>query len=194
MSKRTDTRERVLRAAATLFQAQGYHGTGLNQVLAEAAAPKGSLYFHFPGGKEQLAAEAVDLTGGELCRLIEATLANAADLAGAVERVIDLLAQVLSGSDFTLGCPVAAVALEAGDNAWLRSACDKAYRSWIDVVARFLAGHGLAEEQARTLATVTVAAIEGALLLARTQRDLAPLRAVAGHVRDVIATAAGDTA
>jgi TetR/AcrR family transcriptional repressor of lmrAB and yxaGH operons len=192
MPKTTDTRARVLRTAATLFQTQGYHGTGLNQVLAEAAAPKGSLYFHFPGGKEQLAAEAVTQSGGELCQLIEATLEEASDPADAVDQVFALLGRILSESDFTLGCPVAAVAMETGDTA-LRSTCNTVYQSWIDVVARFLTRHGLAERQARSTATVTVAAIEGALLLARTQRDLAPLHAVADHVRDTLATATGGT-
>lgn len=193
MAKNTDTRARVLRTAATLFQTRGYHGTGLNQVLAEAAAPKGSLYFHFPGGKAQLAAEAVTQAGGELRQQIETTLDDARDAAAAVEAVVDLLGRVLSDSDFTLGCPIAAVALESDDSAALRSACAAAYGSWIDVVARFLTRRGVAEDQAHTTATVTVAAIEGALLLARTRRDLAPLHAVAGHVRDTVAAVTGDT-
>ncbi|HEY3503400.1 MAG TPA: TetR/AcrR family transcriptional regulator [Actinocatenispora sp.] len=193
MPKNTDTRARVLRTAATLFQTQGYHGTGLNQVLAEAAAPKGSLYFHFPGGKEQLATEAVTQAGGELCRLIETTLADARDPADAVEKVFGALGHVLAESDYTLGCPVAAVALESADTTALRSACGDVYGSWIDVVATFLTRHGLAADAARSTATVTVAAIEGALLLSRTQRDLAPLHAVADHVRDSIAATTGGT-
>ena len=59
MADDPNTRERILHTASGLFQRQGYHATGLNQVLAEGKAPKGSLYFHFPRGKEQLAAEAV---------------------------------------------------------------------------------------------------------------------------------------
>ena len=66
MPKRGETRERLLRTAATLFRQQGYHATGLNQVVADGRAPKGSLYFHFPGGKEQLAAESVALSAEEV--------------------------------------------------------------------------------------------------------------------------------
>ncbi|HEY8491429.1 MAG TPA: helix-turn-helix domain-containing protein, partial [Dehalococcoidia bacterium] len=66
MSRPTDSRQRMIRAMSRLMQRQGFHATGLNQVLAESGAPKGSLYFHFPGGKEQLAAEAVQASGDRL--------------------------------------------------------------------------------------------------------------------------------
>ncbi|MFF2509401.1 TetR/AcrR family transcriptional regulator [Streptomyces sp. NPDC058067] len=188
MSRRTDTRERVLRTAATLFQTQGYHATGLNQVLAEGGAPKGSLYFHFPGGKEQLASEAVSLAGGEMCRLIKEALDAAEDPGAAVESVVHHLADALVASDFTAGCPVATVALDAaGQSDTIRAACESVYQSWTDVIAEFLAGHGAGADRSSALAIVLVASIEGGLLLARTRRDVAPLRAVGVHLRQTIA-------
>jgi TetR/AcrR family transcriptional repressor of lmrAB and yxaGH operons len=180
----------VLRTAATLFQTQGYHATGLNQVLAEGGAPKGSLYFHFPGGKEQLASEALTLAGGEMCQLIKETLHAAEEPEAAVETVLEYLADALVSSDFTAGCPVATVALDAaGGSDTIRSACDHVYQSWTDVIADFLAGHGVDADRSSALAVVLVASIEGALLLARTQRDVAPLRAVGAHLRLTIAEA-----
>jgi TetR/AcrR family transcriptional repressor of lmrAB and yxaGH operons len=177
----------VLRTAAALFQAQGYHATGLNQVLAEGSAPKGSLYFHFPGGKEQLAAEALTLAGGELCQLIRATLDGAGDPGSAVEAIVEHLAQSLISSDYTAGCPVATVALDAASGSEpIRAACDHAYRSWTDVVAEYLGAHGLDAERSTSLAVFLIASIEGALLLARTRRDVAPLRAVGAHLRKCI--------
>lgn len=173
MSKKTDTRERVLRTAAKLFRTQGYHATGLNQVLAEGGAPKGSLYFHFPGGKEQLAAESLQLSGGEFCAQLEQV--------GSLDEALELLGQRLIESDFQDGCPIATVALDAaGQSEQIRAACDQAYLSWEQVIAGFLAGQGI--KGAEALATTVLAAIEGALLLAKTRKDVTPLRQVGEHL------------
>ncbi|ONI78668.1 TetR family transcriptional regulator [Actinosynnema sp. ALI-1.44] len=177
MPKKNDTRERVLRTAATLFRAQGYHATGLNQVLAEGGAPKGSLYFHFPGGKEQLAVESLQLSGGELCEQLK--------LAASLDDVIDLLATRLEESDFRDGCPITTVALDAaGDSEQIREACDTAYLSWESVIADYLERQGVPSPAA--LATTVLAAIEGALILARTRKDVTPLRQVGDHLKLLI--------
>src|SRR5919109_4577663 len=99
MAPRTDTRDRVIQTAASLFRAQGYHATGLNQVIAEGRAPKGSLYFHFPGGKEQLAVESLTLAGDELCSALQAALASTPDPVEALDRVVGLLGAALEASD-----------------------------------------------------------------------------------------------
>ncbi|MCU1666827.1 MAG: TetR/AcrR family transcriptional regulator, lmrAB and yxaGH operons repressor [Pseudonocardiales bacterium] len=182
MAVRTDARDRMLRTAATLFRAQGYHATGLNQVLAESGAPKGSLYFHFPGGKEQLAAESIELAGAELCSAIRAALASTADPAGALEHVLALLGDHLVASGFRDGCPVATVALDAAAGSEpIRTACVGAYDSWQSLMADHLRAAGI--PSADELATVLLAAIEGAVLLARTRHDLAPLHAVGTRLR-----------
>src|SRR5947208_2244152 len=179
MAPRTDTRERTLRTAANLFRAQGYHGTGLNQVLAEGGLPKGSLYFHFPGGKEQLAAEAVALAGTELCAMVRALLDAAPDVASGIDAVVGALAADLEQSDYTNGCPIATVAYDTTDNDLIRTACASAFQSWQEVLEQFCAKHGVPVE----LASTALAAVEGGLLLARNQRDTAPLRRVGEHLK-----------
>ncbi|MCE7008990.1 TetR/AcrR family transcriptional regulator [Kibdelosporangium philippinense] len=177
MPKKTDTRDRVLKTAAALFRSQGYHATGLNQVLAEGGAPKGSLYFHFPGGKEQLAVESLQLSGGELCEELKQTRS--------LDEVIELLGKRLVESDFQDGCPIATVALDAAsESEQIRQACDSAYVSWERVIAGRLEQQGIADAEA--LATTVLAAIEGALLLARTRKDLAPLRHVGEHLKVLV--------
>ncbi|CCH27893.1 TetR/AcrR family transcriptional regulator [Actinosynnema sp. NPDC047251] len=178
MPRRTDTRERMVRTAAQLFHAQGYHATGLNQVLAEGGAPKGSLYFHFPGGKEQLAAEAVTLAGGELCHALRAVLEATPDPVEALDQALRLLGDQLAASDFTHGCPIATVALDASaESEPIRGACVDVYDSWQQVIAEHLD-----RADADELAVVVLAAIEGAVLLARTRRDLSPLHAVGARL------------
>ncbi|XVV04410.1 TetR/AcrR family transcriptional regulator [Actinosynnema sp. CA-248983] len=172
MPRRTDTRQRMVRTAADLFHAQGYHATGLNQVLAEGGAPKGSLYFHFPGGKEQLAVEAVNLAADDLCTALRAVFDSTPDPLQALEEVIAMLGERLERTDFREGCPISTVALDASaESEPIREACASAYDSWQRVIADHLGDDDLA--------AVALAAIEGAVLLARTRRSLAPLRAVA---------------
>ncbi|MGK3200942.1 TetR/AcrR family transcriptional regulator [Amycolatopsis sp. MEPSY49] len=183
MVRRTDTRQRMLDTAADLFQTQGYHATGLTQLTTAGGAPKGSLYFHFPGGKEQLAAEAVRLSGERTGALLEAVLKDAPDAPTAIDRAVEALAAFLTESDFQRGCPLATVALDAAaDSEPIREACVDGYSSWHGILREYLARQQLSAERADELATVVLAAIEGGLLLARTRRDLAPLRAVAAHL------------
>ncbi|GAA3830529.1 MULTISPECIES: TetR/AcrR family transcriptional regulator [Amycolatopsis] len=183
MVRRTDTRNRMVASAAELFHTQGYHATGLNQLVSAGGAPKGSLYFHFPGGKEQLAAEAVAFSSENMAALLRATLDSAPDAATAITRVIDALGRNLVGSGYRSGCPIATVALDAGDSEPIRQACTDGYTSWHAVITEYLAGQGIAAGKAATLATIALSAIEGALLLAKTQHDLAPLHAVGEHLR-----------
>src|SRR5260370_25634346 len=105
MTPRTQTRERLLHAAAGLFRSQGYASTGLSQVLAEGGAPKGVLYFHFPGGKEQLAAEAVALAGRQLCEMITAVLAAAPDPRTGSGPGAGLFGRALGAPVLPEGCP-----------------------------------------------------------------------------------------
>jgi TetR/AcrR family transcriptional repressor of lmrAB and yxaGH operons len=182
MGKRNDTRERTLRTAAELFRTQGYHGTGLNQVLADGGLPKGSLYFHFPGGKEQLAAEAVALAAAELTKWVEATLAAAPDAAGGIDSIIEQLAEHMVAADFQRGCPVGTVAPDGGDT--VREACVAAFAAWQAVVRDFLVRHEF--QDADDIATTVLAALEGAQLLARTRRDTAPLFAVGATLRSLM--------
>ncbi|SDM81739.1 TetR/AcrR family transcriptional regulator [Allokutzneria albata] len=187
MAPRGVTRQRILEAARTLFRRQGYHATGLNQVLDEGAAPKGSLYFHFPGGKEQLAVEAVRLSATELRGAVDLLIQTTPDTAAALRASADLLGGLLEHSGFRDGCPISTVALEAaaGSDA-IREACAEGYQSWIDLIAERLRADGADEAAAAELATFAVSAIEGALLLARVQRDTTPLRCVAARIATMI--------
>jgi TetR/AcrR family transcriptional repressor of lmrAB and yxaGH operons len=187
MPPRTDSRRRMLDAAAELFRAQGYHATGLNQLVAQGGAPKGSMYFHFPGGKEQLAAEAMREAAGRVLEQLRAAAQGAPDAATAIALVIDALADELVATGFRSGCPLASVALDASARSeQIAAACGEGYRSWRDAIAALLCRHGVGEERAAALATVTLAAIEGGLLLARTDRDVRPLRQVRDHLVTVI--------
>lgn len=185
-----DTRQRVLDTAAGLFQRQGYNATGLNQVLAESNAPKGSLYFHFPRGKEQLAVEAVALSGARLGAELREALTSAPDVRTAIIRVGDLLARNLEQSQFHEGCPIATVALEAAaESEPLRDACESTYTDWMDGLARYLRAQSVPGDRAQPLAELILSGLQGALLIARVKHDVTCVRTVSTQIADLAAAA-----
>jgi TetR/AcrR family transcriptional repressor of lmrAB and yxaGH operons len=181
--KGTETRDRLLDATQELIETGGYFGTGLNQVIAASGAPRGSLYFHFPGGKDQLVGESVRRAGRAVGEAL-ADRAGAGDSAAdAVEGLLRLLGDRLAASDWRRGCPVATVALEtAATSDTLQQACAEVYASWEAALRDRLADRPDADD----LATTVLALVEGALLLARAHRSREPLDRVARRVRALL--------
>ena len=163
------TRETLVAATAELLQRQGYHATGLREIVAESGAPRGSLYFHFPGGKDELACAALAASGAAWRQRIEAVVAAAPDLSAAVMRVCELLADDLAASGYTRGCPVAAVALE-NPAPVVRDSIAEHYAAWTAAIA--------ARAGSKDIATLVLAAIEGALLMAKALRSKEPVLTV----------------
>lgn len=190
MAKTSGTRQRLLEASAQLFREQGYTGTGLKQITTAAEAPWGSLYHFFPGGKEQLGAEAITHSGDRYRRLFDLVFARAAeDVAQSVRDFFQLSVEALERSGFADGCPIATVALEvAGTSEPLRHACAEVFASWETAIARRIAAGGVPDARAAELATYVLAAFEGAIILSRTAHDTRPLRTTADIVRTTLRT------
>lgn len=187
MKKGDATRARMVDTAARLYATQGYHGTGLGQVLAEAHAPKGSLYFHFPGGKEELAAEAIRASAETWRHAVLAVVESAPTPTRAIRAVCDLLATRLEASGFVDGCPIATIALEAAPiSDPIHEAAAEAYRTWQSVIEARLVAQGAPAARAPRLATTILAAIEGALILAKAARSGEPLRRVGAELEHLL--------
>ncbi|MFI1979806.1 TetR/AcrR family transcriptional regulator [Streptomyces wedmorensis] len=198
-TKGAETSSRLAESMLELIQRHGYSGTGLNAVVEHAGAPKGSLYFHFPQGKEELGERAVELAAARFGSLVTgsstatatATASASATVGEVLGRVIDELAGMLEESDFQLGCPVSVVTLEMGaESERLRGACADAFESWIAPVSELLVAHGRPRTVARALATAVVSMVEGAVIVSRAQRSTDPLRC-AGQAIDVLLAAQG---
>ncbi len=181
------TRGRLIAAAAKLFQEKGYAATGLSEILAASGAPKGSLYHFFPGGKADLAAAAMAAAGAAMVAELHRCMARTKTAAQAVEAYAAQLAVWLEQSEFRRGCPVATVALEEapGDTAVALAARD-ALMGAQAALADFLAQQGLGETPAQRLAAHTMAALEGALILARITKDAGPVRSAGRQVAALI--------
>jgi AcrR family transcriptional regulator len=170
------TKERILETTAELFRRYGYTGTGMKQVVAEAGAPFGSLYHHFPGGKEQLGSEVIRRSGRMYFELFEAIYDAAPDPATGVEDFFVGAAEVLRETDYADACPIATVALEvASASEPLRLATAEVFEGWIGGGGERFAAAGVPEDEARELAVFVICALEGAFVLARALRSTEPV-------------------
>lgn len=171
---KADVKQKVLETTRGLMQSQGYNATGLNQIIKESGTPKGSLYHYFPGGKEQLAKEAIQLSAQEMGQKIMGAFEQSKSLQEAMEKMVDLGIAELKASDFERGCPIATVALEAKSGP-VQDACQTAFKAAQTLIESRLLMEGFSAERAGVVATFMFAAYEGALVLARTQKDVRPL-------------------
>ncbi|HEY1015029.1 MAG TPA: TetR/AcrR family transcriptional regulator [Herpetosiphonaceae bacterium] len=178
MTEHEPTKKRLIDTMMLLIQRQGYHATGISQVLAESKAPKGVLYHHFPGGKTELAAAAVRQAGGYIIARLERLMAESADPVEGFSRFVRHYQQQLRETDYVFGCPIATLALEtAASIDALQREVKAIFGQMGAVVARMLAASGLDDEAAAIQSTLLIALFEGALLLSKAQRDPAPLEA-----------------
>ncbi len=184
------TRERLVEAAATSFMRQGYAGSGLKQITVESRAPFGSLYHFFPGGKVELAAEALRWAGAGYAQLVAAVLDASPDVVTAVGDAFAAAAHTLEATGYADACPIATVALEvASTNEPLREVTAEIFESWLDGLTARFAGEGIAPERARELAVLFVAALEGGFLLSRAARRVEPMEALGRTVAEAVQAA-----
>lgn len=185
-----DTRTRMIETTARLLQHRGYHGTALSDILAESSAPRGSLYFHFPGGKDQLVIEATRGAIEEATQALRDALAQARTPAQGVRAYAEAAAHIMQESDYTFGCPVAPVILDAAAGlAELAALCRQAFEEWTALLRASFIEAGVPSRRAQTLAVFVISAIEGALVMARGYRDCGPLTTVAAELETVVAAA-----
>lgn len=180
MARAAKHKQELVRTAMRLFRRQGYASTGLQQIVDESGAPKGSLYHYFPSGKEALAEAAVEMAGGMIRQMLEAHAARALAPKSFVQAWCRTMAGWMEESGFQSGCPIATTLLETAPRSRAVSAAGRrAVDGWIDVIAGVLESDGSARREARRRAELLVAAMEGALILSRIRQSKAPILAVA---------------
>jgi TetR/AcrR family transcriptional repressor of lmrAB and yxaGH operons len=181
-----DTREKMVATAAQLLRRQGFHSTSLVQVVDEGGLPRGSIYHHFPGGKDQLAEEAITYAAAEVTQDL-LKVSKAASASKAIERYIQLLSERLEKSGYTEGCWYATTALEVAPNHdGLRKALEAEFTRWTAFISTALVSWGVSPKHAPGCAQLLVAAVEGGLLVARVRRDTAALRALVPYLQSAV--------
>lgn len=175
-------------SAALLIRERGAHATAISDVLEHSGAPRGSAYHYFPGGRTQLLCEAVDYAGNH----VAAIMSRADQSLELLDTLLDKYRQQLLDSDFRAGCPIAAVSVEAGEQADRERMAPVVQRAaavfdrWSDLIAQRFIADGISAQRAGELAVFATSALEGALLLARVRRDLRPLELVHRQLRALL--------
>lgn len=181
-----ETRDRIITATNELLRRNGYHGTSLSQISEASAATTGSIYHFFPGGKEALVCEVIEVTAAVYRELFEAIMGDSAGVAAGAELFFQSAGDVLESSGYIDPCPIGTIAREVANTSEpLRLAAAAAFDSWIAAGTEMFTRAGIDDGQADELATVLVSMIEGMFVLSRTQRSTAPL-AAAGHTMAVL--------
>ncbi|WP_245667197.1 TetR/AcrR family transcriptional regulator [Leptospira tipperaryensis] len=169
------------------LETRGYNGTGLNEIVESSGSPKGSIYFHFPGGKEDLAAEAITTSGREMGTMLKALLHSSKSPLTGVGAIFKALERKLIETDFNQGCPVATTASEtASQSNPVNEACRTVFAEWNGELEDYFVRMGWEKKKAAALATPILCLLEGAILLSRTNRDPGPMRAAAKTVKLLI--------
>lgn len=174
----TDTRERIISASAELFRHQGLTGTGMKQIVGQAAAPYGSIYHFFPGGKDELAEEVIRTSGAAYQQMVLAILESVTEPLESLTHTFGVAAEELVASDYADACPIATIALEvASSNEPLRIATAEVFDAWVNAGTEWFGRWIPDPATARWLAQSMIMLLEGAFILSRAARDPEPLHA-----------------
>jgi TetR/AcrR family transcriptional repressor of lmrAB and yxaGH operons len=185
----SNTREQIVQTTCTLLEKQGFHGTGLNEIVKESGAPKGSLYYYFPDGKEQITVEAVLQSGHTTAERVRNGLAGSTSPSKAVYDFILLIAENVERSGFAAGGPLTAVAMEtATSSERINQACQEAYGLIQAAFKEKLLESGFTKSEADGLSTFITASVEGGIILSRTYHTADPLRLVAKQLKALLAS------
>jgi len=167
----------MVSAAAELFRQRGYHATTFSDVVRESAAPRGSTYFHFPGGKKELAREAVARAGDEMEEMVDEAARHADDPGSLVRALAQIAGSRLERSGYQSGCPIATMVLELAPRDEEFSAdFDSVFARWRAALVTRFEPLGIPHDRAGVLADLTISALEGALVLSRAARSTEPFK------------------
>jgi TetR/AcrR family transcriptional repressor of lmrAB and yxaGH operons len=187
-----DSRQQMILTAVRLFQRDGYHATSWRGLVKEAGTPWGSVHHHFPGGKDELGAAAIETGSQGVLALIDHCFAQQPDAASAVALWFELSSRSLVDSAYASGCPVATVALETSTTPGpVHDATQSAFSDWERRLASHLRRAGLSRAKAADTAIVVLALLEGAMLLARVRGSIEPMRAASRRAQAVVAEFGG---
>ncbi|MET9230098.1 TetR/AcrR family transcriptional regulator [Lentzea sp. NPDC003310] len=183
---RRGTKQRMLDSAVLLLRERGAAGVTVDAVLAHSGAPRGSVYHHFPGGRNELVLGAVRQAGDYIAAMVRDSAAEG-DVEQMVDRLVAFWKRALVKTDYRAGCPVAAMAMDSRDVVPdAGEVVREIFARWQASLVDALSGCGFAPDRARRLATLIVSAIEGAIILCRARRDLGPLDDVLAEIAPLL--------
>ncbi|MEM7056582.1 MAG: TetR/AcrR family transcriptional regulator [Pseudomonadota bacterium] len=171
-------KERLVAVSAALLRRHGYHGVGLNDILAAAKVPKGSLYHHFPGGKSDLAMAAADAAGKEMVRIIDDSFQTAGSVEDGITTICHKIAKLFDIFDRADGCPVTSVLFDAPENTEFREKAKQIFDTWIGTTRDYVVEMGMDPDRATDLAEHLLVLLEGAWIMARARQSSDMIRSI----------------
>ena len=184
-TKRGATKAKMLISAADVLRERGAAGLTIDEVLTRSGAPRGSVYHHFPAGRTQILNEALRYAGDAITSEIEVAAANGG--MNLLHEFVEFWERLLQDTDFTAGCPVVAAAIgSAEEERQLTSTAGEIFQSWREALTQSFVSEGLSAADAASLATMTIAAVEGAVVLCRATRTTEPLHQVAEQIEFLV--------
>lgn len=183
---RTDTRERMVASAGLLLRERGVAGTTVAGVLAHSGGPRGSVGFHFPGGRAELLTDALETAGARVTQGIRQAAARGQDPAPVFDGICGYYREQLVTSDFTAGCPVGAAMQEAHHDPDLGPVVARILTDWRHALGEVLIQAGHDQATAGDLATLCISALEGAIMTARVTRSTAAIDVVRARITPLL--------
>lgn len=178
------TREKLIHTTAKLVSKHGYFGTGITEILEQSNVPKGSMYHHFPKGKDQLIIASIHYSGASMQQKYIDALRSKSAFDGLCA-IIDVLVEVMERSDFQHGCPIATVALDINaQNEDLRKACSDIYQEWQEGLATYLESRSIDSAMEKSKLFFTM--VEGAFILSKAHRDLSFLEIQKNYLENIL--------
>lgn len=175
-------RERMVESAARLLAERGYEATSVMDVIEGARAPRGSIYHHFPGGKDQLIGEAIRWQSDRAVALLDTLAGRSAP--DVVDGFVQLWRTLLTRTTFSVGCSLVGVTV-SGSNREQRGDAGAAFQRWISRLGQLLVDGGIPADRAEGAAIMVIAGTEGAVVMARALRSLGPLDTVGHQLRSL---------
>jgi TetR/AcrR family transcriptional repressor of lmrAB and yxaGH operons len=184
-TKRLGTRDKMLVSAAEVMRERGAAGVTIDAVLARSGAPRGSVYYHFPDGRNQILTEALRYSGDSITATVDAAVDRGARVL--LREFVEFWERLLTDGDFTAGCPVVAAAIgSADDEPELSAEAGVILGRWCTALTRAFVTDGFDNADAASLAVMSIAALEGAIVLCRSTRSALPLRQVGDQLEFLI--------
>lgn len=181
------SRQKVIATTVQLLRRQGLSATGINRIIRESRSPRGSIYFHFPGGKEELTIEALRSAQRTVVERMRSAMGGGQSTAQALRRVVRDYAKDLRTSDYEFGCPIANVTLDvSAESPRIRAVCAEIFADWQARIRQVLERDGYPRKEADALAEFMLSSLEGALILCRAQKSSVPLKRVADRILAVL--------
>jgi TetR/AcrR family transcriptional regulator, lmrAB and yxaGH operons repressor len=187
MTTKKTSKELLIETASRLFRMRGYDGVGLSDILKESGIPKGSMYHHFPGGKEELAVAAIHFTKQMAVHDLRSELDRFDDPVKGFQEYFLKIANNISQDPDLVGSPIGTLVGEKyATSEPIRIACQETLQELEIVYQEKLTEAGFKTERAMELSTLLNAIIEGAIILCLAENSGDPLRLISRQLSFIL--------